>query len=592
MNPQWHYNHLVIPLGISVILILALIVQAMYHRRNPLAKPYIVFMVCILIWMLTSLLELVILNFRLSLFIADLSFLGISFFSVTWLGIALIYTGKEKIFRRFLPAFLVIPVLTTIIIWTNAWHHLWRGEATRDLTTTWFPITDYDYGPWFYFIHLPYGLGIAFLSSFLLLRSLFYREKVFRSQVITLLIAFNLPLLMEILHRIGFSPIPHFNMSTLVFPISGLLLGWSLLGFRFLEFTPIARDLVINNMHDLMIVLDNQGRVADLNPASRQRLFKQKQTIIGQRLADLFPDQAEGIAQIAAINQPRFEFELQYPAEDGYIYEVLVSPIQRFTGHSAGVLLLLRDITERKKAEFEREQLIADLNAYAHSVAHDLKNPLSISVGFASLLLDEFDDATPTAQRELVEHILRINWKMTDIVNALLMLASVRQFSDIPTQPLAMESIVQEVVARLAATIDEAQAEVTILAEEPWPIAMGYRPWLEEVWANYISNALKYGGIPPRIEIGATTRDNGMVKFWVKDNGQGLTAEEQTRLFTQFTRLDETRAEGHGIGLSIVKRIVEKLDGQVSVASIVGEGSVFGFTLPMSDPAESNNHAL
>ena len=71
-----------------------------------------------------------------------------------------------------------------------------------------------------------------------------------------------------------------------------------------------------------------------------------------------------------------------------------------------------------------------------------------------------------------------------------------------------------------------------------------------------------------------------MIRFWVRDNGDGLTPEEQARLFTPFTRLDQVRAKGHGLGLSIVKRIVDKLGGQVRVESEVGQGSVFSFTLP------------
>ena len=114
------------------------------------------------------------------------------------------------------------------------------------------------------------------------------------------------------------------------------------------------------------------------------------------------------------------------------------------------------------------------------------------------------------------------------------------------------------------------------------PIAKGYAPWVEEVWANYLSNGLKYGDQPPRMELGATPQSGGMVRFWVQDHGPGLTPEAQAMLFTEFTRLSEIRAEGHGLGLSIVRRIMEKLGGQAGVESngVSGQGSVFYFTLP------------
>jgi signal transduction histidine kinase len=130
---------------------------------------------------------------------------------------------------------------------------------------------------------------------------------------------------------------------------------------------------------------------------------------------------------------------------------------------------------------------------------------------------------------------------------------------------------------------------------------------VEEVWANYISNAIKYGGRPPRVELGAdqlppspsvsTNPDApsdgaGQVRFWVRDNGDGLTEEEQAQLFVKFSRLDlRQRAEGHGLGLSIVQRIVKKLDGTVGVESRVGAGSTFYFTLPMAPGSGADGSA-
>jgi signal transduction histidine kinase len=127
--------------------------------------------------------------------------------------------------------------------------------------------------------------------------------------------------------------------------------------------------------------------------------------------------------------------------------------------------------------------------------------------------------------------------------------------------------------------IDEHQAE--IILPESWPQAVGYSPWIEEVWANYLSNGIKYGGEPPRLELGATKQADGFVRFWVHDQGPGISVEDQTRLFTPFTQLEQVRATGHGLGLSIVRRIVEKLGGEVGMESEVGKGSTFHFTLPV-----------
>ena len=134
--------------------------------------------------------------------------------------------------------------------------------------------------------------------------------------------------------------------------------------------------------------------------------------------------------------------------------------------------------------------------------------------------------------------------------------------------------------------IEEYQAQIRY--PQHWPVALGHAPWIEEVWTNYLSNGIKYGGQPPRLQLGATACSDGMIRFWVRDNGPGLTPEEQAQLFMPFTQLDQARALGHGLGLSIVRRILEKLGGQVGVESegVPGEGCRFWFTLPAAETSK------
>jgi signal transduction histidine kinase len=157
-----------------------------------------------------------------------------------------------------------------------------------------------------------------------------------------------------------------------------------------------------------------------------------------------------------------------------------------------------------------------------------------------------------------------------------------------------MGKVIEEVETRIAHMLSEYQIELSKPAA--WPAALGHTPWIEEVWINYISNALKYGGTPPRVQLGFDQLSSDpqdvdgsasmpQIRFWVRDNGEGLSPETQARLFTKFTRFDQARASGHGLGLSIVKRIVEKLGGQVGVESIPGQGSLFFFTLPSIEEA-------
>ncbi len=246
---------------------------------------------------------------------------------------------------------------------------------------------------------------------------------------------------------------------------------------------------------------------------------------------------------------------------------------------------LEQEIRERVRAEEQLRQYAADLetrnaelDAFAHTVAHDLKNPLTALITTGYLLENNYNKLSKENLNLYARMIVNNGRMMNNIIDELLLLSSVREIDEIETQPLDMDRIVTNVRDRLAFSVEEHQAEIVL--PDHWPVALGYGPWIEEVWANYISNAVKYGGQPPRAELGGTTEADGWVRFWVRDNGLGLTPEEQEQLFTPFERLHQVRVEGHGLGLSIVQRIVEKLGGQVGVESTVGQGSVFFFTLP------------
>jgi PAS domain S-box-containing protein len=234
----------------------------------------------------------------------------------------------------------------------------------------------------------------------------------------------------------------------------------------------------------------------------------------------------------------------------------------------------------------ELEAQNAELDAFAHTVAHDLKNPLGVVSGYTEFLAMYLDQLDPSELKEAANLAAHSAWKAVDIVNNLLLLASTNKEA-VESRPLDMAKIVQETQHRLRNMIKEYQPDISLPLA--WPTALGHGPWVEEVWVNYISNALKYGGRPPHLELGAEllpiVSDSSVITsrpacFWVKDNGPGLTPEEQARLFTPFERLSQIKVSGYGLGLSIVKRIVEKLGGTVGVESAIGQGSTFYFTLP------------
>ena len=254
------------------------------------------------------------------------------------------------------------------------------------------------------------------------------------------------------------------------------------------------------------------------------------------------------------------------------------------------VLAAIREALEKQRLFAEKQQADAalrryaeeletrneELDAFAHTVAHDLKAPLHNIAGFADILLEDGDLFSKAERQESLETILQTADRMATIIDELLLLAEVRK-GEVELKKVDMVSVVDAALERLHRMVEQHDAKVHM--PDDWPDVVGYPGWIEEVWVNYLSNGLKYGGRPPHLELGFNA-DGDSVRFWVRDNGAGIPPDEQEQLFTPFTRLAQVRVEGHGLGLSVVRRIVRKLDGEVGVKSEVGNGSTFYFTLP------------
>lgn len=230
-------------------------------------------------------------------------------------------------------------------------------------------------------------------------------------------------------------------------------------------------------------------------------------------------------------------------------------------------------------ARLEKRELLDELDAFAHTVAHDLKNPLSTLLGRLDLLGLKLGHADEAVLRQQLTEATLSGRRLNEIIEELLVLSGVRRQS-VVAAPLDMAQVLREAEERTEALFRETGARI-VGRPAAWPTAVGHAPWVVEIWVNYLSNAAKYGGAPARIEVGgAPAADARMVRYWVQDHGPGLDAAEQARSFVPFSRITTVRAKGHGLGLSIVRRIAEKLDGAAGVVSTAGDGACFWFELP------------
>jgi signal transduction histidine kinase len=253
-------------------------------------------------------------------------------------------------------------------------------------------------------------------------------------------------------------------------------------------------------------------------------------------------------------------------------------------GPPTAVVCSLTDITKRKQVEIEREQAIRELEAknaelerFTYSVSHDLKGPLITIRAYLGLLERDLADGASERVREDLGFIRAATEKMSALLSGLLELSRATSGSG-ERMPCSLSEIADEAIASLRGSIQSSQAQVARLHE--LPVVFGERVRLIEVFQNLIDNAIKYT-LPharPHIEIGR--RNEGEVVLFVRDNGPGIAPRYHEKVFGLFERLD-TSLEGTGVGLALVRKVVETHGGRIWIESDgVQGGSVFAFTLP------------
>lgn len=558
-------------------------------RNTQTAKFWMIWQISASIWAFTYAFEFAATDLETKIMWSRFSYFGIVYCPVSFLFFSLAYSSKYRLLqKKYVILFYSLASVFILFPFTNDLHHLhWKSYAINPVTNA----TDYVYGPLFWIMTA--FAYVALFSGIINIFILFFRLSEFhKRQLFLLLIASILPPAGNLIYVFQLNPLPGFDWTPFTFLLTGILIAINISQNKMFDLVPLARNKVLDMIPDAILVVDKSLRIADYNEAMRILIDPNEKKLTGKRADLLLPQRKELISEILRHNE--FQTRISRISDGTTTFFdlhaiVLYDPNKQQNGR----LLILKDITRHIQAEEkireantlltreieEKEKLIVDLDAFSHTVAHDLKNMLGAIVSASSLIKSGIDTFSREDLLEINELINLSATKTIHITRELLTLASVRQ-QEIRPIAVNMQKVIHDSLTRLKDDIETKSAQLTM--PESWPEVLGYDAWLEEVWINYISNAVKYGGTPPVIELGSDLLADNKVKIWIKDNGKGLSEEERATLFNKFTRLDTLRAEGNGLGLSIVKRIIEKLHGEVGVDSknIPGEGCTFYFILP------------
>jgi PAS domain S-box-containing protein len=342
--------------------------------------------------------------------------------------------------------------------------------------------------------------------------------------------------------------------------------------------------VILQSIPDMIFEISSDGTFLGFMASAELIPITPPEQFIGKNIKDIFPPAIAkqtmfALERALATDQVHaFEYELS-PLEEVQFFEARISAI---TPNSA--IMMVRDISQRKWVQTEREKLInelegknSELERFTYTVSHDLKSPLITIKGFLGFLEQDAASGNIVRLKADIQRIANATDKMQLLLNELLELTRIGRLVN-PYQNIRFEELAHEAVELVQGQIQSRGIQISI--QEDLPTVYGDRQRLIEVLQNLIDNAAKFMGdqASPLIEIGQSGYEGNMPIFHVRDNGMGIDFIHHDRIFGLFNKLDAS-SDGTGIGLALVKRIVEIHGGRIWVESEPGKGATFLFTL-------------
>jgi PAS domain S-box-containing protein len=346
---EFQYTPYVIPLIIAAVMSDGVVIYLWPRRRTPKIFFLVLLGLAVAIWSLGYALEIAGTDLATKIFWAKTQYIGISLVPFLWMAFVAQYSNvSSQAINRGAPLLLIVSLVTVILAFTNERHGL-LWEKTYINQAGKFSSLGILHGPWFW-VYIAYSYALLAIGTFVGVRSFSRMKGLYRGQIATLLIAVVAPWLGNILYISGLSPVPQLDLTPFAFSISVIAFTWGVTGFHLLDLSPIARDIVVEEMNSGMIVLNTQNHIVDANPAALKMLNQSASQVIGQTVPNVFSNVPNLIQRYIDITEITEEISVG----DGNArrwYEVSISPIRDKQKSIGGRVITIMDISERKQTE-------------------------------------------------------------------------------------------------------------------------------------------------------------------------------------------------------------------------------------------------
>jgi PAS domain S-box-containing protein len=589
----------IVLLGIAATIAGILTAVAWRHRSAPGAPAFALLMLVVVVWSFAYALELSSADLPTKLLWTRMEYLGIVVLPAAWLAFACQYTGHERwLTHRTIALLAIEPLVMLLLIWTNQYHSLfWRtiALAPGDPVFAWRSTRGVAY-----WVHAAYTYAMLLIGTILLFRAFLRSSGLYRGQAAGILLAALIPWVSNGIYLAGASPLPQLELTPFAFLVTGVLMAWALFRFRLLTIVPVARDRVIEEIRDGVLVLDEQNHIVDINPAACRLIGRSAGEMIGQPAARIFARWPEVIARYRDTMAAREELVIA-EGEILRCFDLHISPLRNRDGRLMGRVVVLYDITERKQAETALSQAkeVAEAanrvkSAFLANMSHEFRTPLTAILGLSEMLQEGMYGPLSAEQEGAMQSIVGSGHHLLTLINDILDLAKIEAGKmDLSLEEVDINTQIDTTVLALRSLIERQGNTITVQRPAGLERMRTDATRLRQVLFNLLHNANKFTE-HGRIRLTVTTEsvDGNAAKqpaqfiiFQVTDTGIGMTPEQQQKLFQPFTQADSSTTRiygGSGLGLALSRSFCRMLGGDLQVESAVGHGSTFTVRLPLN----------
>lgn len=352
MTMPWQSVPYVFPLGIAAAISAVLALFAWRHRSESGAVPFAILMVAVAEWALAYALQLASADYEAKILFSNAAFMGVVVVPTAWMAFSLQYTGRGKwLMGRQVLLLTIIPLLTVLAIWTDGWHHLFRGPVVLDPDK---PL-GFDTTGIVYWAHAAYSYLMLVGGTFLLAQAFIRSSRLYRRQSAAMLVGALIPWVANAISISGLVPSLKVDLTPFAFTLTGLSMAWGLFRFRMLDVVPVARDTIIESMSDGVIVLDAKNRIVDINPAAQDILVCTASEAIGQSARQILAAWPRLVERYHDVAEAHVEIVIGEDSAQQYL-DLRISPLHNWRNRLTGRLIVLRDITTQKRIEHQLEE--------------------------------------------------------------------------------------------------------------------------------------------------------------------------------------------------------------------------------------------